>query len=155
MKQAIVNKEVMSFPEEVLVCVGRPGINIQPAPGYIEINGMTTLACCDSLPKDKARHILTGSLFEHLFRIMFPTDENDVPLPRSKQELDDCSDDVRHVTGLIIQLFESLIERGEKVFLKNPETHMHPAQQRRFISMLNAINALAVGEDSEGETPTA
>lgn len=142
----MANGEVHDLDDEVLVGVPGPGVNLQPAPGWTEINGQTTLACCGALSEKKAEWILTGPLYKHLFDKLF---EGEVPPPQSLEELWNSADDVKHATGLIIEIFEAISERGEKVFLKNPETHLHPKQARCLMSMLNDLLRICGATDDD------
>lgn len=146
MKQVMVNKQLTELPDSVECVVPQSGIRVDAAPGYFQIDGVTTLACCDELPEDKAQHILPSPLFAHFFRIMFP---EPFPIPLGKRALEDAADDVRHITGMIILLFEAMYERKERVFIKNPETHLHPAQTRCIMSLIEAMKRLGTVTTTE------
>jgi hypothetical protein len=65
--------------------------------------------------------------------------------------LADYDDGVIHACGLIVQLVEARFEGRPEVFIKNPETHLHPSQQRLLMSVIHAI--LQIGSDDQNDNP--
>lgn len=57
--------------------------------------------------------------------------------------LEDYDEGVIHACGLIILLCEAMFEGKKKVFLKNPETNLHPAVVARLMTVIIDIQKLS------------
>ena len=135
MKKITVNGEEFELEDEALCVIVDSGLRLE-APEFTEINGMNTLKCCDGLCEGKATHILTGPFIKDLFHMVF-VEGRGVSLPQSREELLAAGFDVQHIVGMIILTFEAIIERGESVFYRDPETHLHPHEVRHLMTLIN------------------
>jgi hypothetical protein len=138
----LANKQeiVINAAPGITVLVPQTGVGVE-VPNYTEINGFSTLEYINDegrLPLRKWKHISTGGLFQELWHTVF---DDRVPIPDSLLDLREASHDIKHIAGMIIMIFEAIAERGEKVFLREPETHLHPAEQRCLVEMLNKLIA--------------
>lgn len=124
------------------------------APEALKIDPEATIKCMREMSQRAWVHISTGPLFQDLFQTLYPPDDEqhgNVTLPAEiKTLLDDYDDGILHACGLIIMLVESRLEGRDKVFIKNPETHLHPAQQRLLVSLIKKIQRIP----GPGDAPT-
>lgn len=140
MKTVLANGQPMEVPDEAICLIPGPGIKVE-APNHFEINGTNTLECAKNLNGLKALWVLRSSTFLHLFEIIF--DKNcGVTAPLNWEELQAASHDVQHIIGMIVLFFEARVERGEKIFLREPETHLHPQQCVSLMTLVNALDKL-------------
>lgn len=120
--------------------VPSPGVRVGAPEGYFVISGRTTIDYVmdeEKLPLRKWQHISTGPLFKELFQDIF---EGSVEIPASLIDLHEAAPDIQHISGMIILMFECMAERGIPVYLDFPETHLHPAQARCLVGMLEKMN---------------
>lgn len=156
--------EITPGPSKLTVLVHQPGIKVtvprtmvSPTPAltsFTKIDGNTTLATMRSLNQQQWTHISTGPVFKELFRDAFPEDattyRNLIPIPEKVEDFGNTADDVLHVSGLIIQIFEATVLRGENVFIDKIETHLHPGTQQHIMTMIHKLNALSGGGEGKG-----
>jgi hypothetical protein len=133
--------EVETQPLTVL-CHNQP-MRIE-VPTHFEINGRNTIDLVRELRQDQWDHIRTGGVFKPLFDIVFQ--DAPVKLPVKVSELEEMDYAVQHVAGMVIMLFEHAVIKGEKIFLRLPETHLHPAQTRHLVDLMNQVQAIANGK---------
>lgn len=115
-------------------------------PTHFEINCMNTVACIDLLKQEEWRHISTGGMFKPLFDIVFQ--DSPVKLPENIEDLKEMDEAIRHIAGMIILMFEHAFIKGEKIFLRLPETYLHPAQTRHLVDLITQIQKLCDGKSS-------
>lgn len=139
----IVNgQEMMLDAAPRLTClVHQQGIRID-VPEFLEINGRNTLDCMEKMSQRAWEHISTGELFQHLFRMVFPPEDGDVPIPQTIQELNAGDFGVIHVAGMIVMACEAFFEEKYKIFLRTPEDHLHPKAERRIMGMFMEMHKL-------------
>lgn len=94
-------------------------------------------------------HISTGPLFQHLFRLAFPPEDGDIPIPKTVEELNKGDFGVIHVAGMIVQGCEAVFSGQKRIFFRNPEDTLHPKTERRIVGMLLAIRSLGADEVAE------
>lgn len=126
------------------VVVHDPSIKVE-APTAQLIDVKATIACMEAMSQRAWVHISTGPLFQHLFQALFA--DRPVTLPAEIDRLRaDYDDGVIHACGLIILLVESRFAGRKEVFIKNPETHLHPAVTRCLVSVVQEIQRIDLGE---------
>ena len=144
MIKVVVNKEEFNVAPGVVALVPGPGMRVD-VPAFTEINGRDTLEFCRGLGQRKWEWISTGPIFQELFSEVFRPEDLDghpFPLPKTVEELNAGSFDVCHIAGLIILSVEAIVERKESVFLREPETHLHPKQVRCLMGLVYKLRAL-------------
>jgi hypothetical protein len=129
------------LPEQPLtVVVHDPSIKIEvPEVPLVDIKATTQ--CMEQMSQRAWEHISTGPLFQHLFNALFQDREVRLP-PTISTLLADYDEGVIHACGLIILLVEARLAGKRKMFVKNPETHLHPATQRRIVDVLRMIQSI-------------
>lgn len=128
--------EIEAKPFTVLFHPGEIQLEI---PTHHEINGETTLARCDMLTTDEWEFLSTNERFLGLVAIVWKG--TDVKVPATVDELlTKRNRAYRHVVGMIIELAECIAD-GRKIFLREPETHLHPKQQMQLVDMLRAMQS--------------
>lgn len=149
----IVNKEemVIEAHPEMTVLVAQQGIRID-CPDHMEINSRDTLKTMSEMNQRQWEHISTGPLFTHFFRLLFPSEDGDVPIPATIEDLNSGDYGVIHASGLIVMMCEAIFAGTKKIFLRTPEDHLHPKATRSLVTMIDAINAMSGGS---GGTVTA
>lgn len=150
----IVNGQEMTIDAAPrLTClVHQQGIRVD-VPDFLEINGRNTLDCMEKMSQQAWVHISTGELFQHLFRMVFPPEDGNVPIPQTIQELNAGDFGVIHVSGMIVMACEAFFEEKYKIFLRTPEDHLHPKAERRIVSMFMEMHKLlAPSEDVQVAT---
>lgn len=136
---AIVNGQEHKLPPEVKCLIPGPGMRVH-VPDHCEINGTNTLEFCRDVNPLKIAFILKlGGIFEEMFRTIMP---EPIPMPRSYDQLQEAGDDVRHITGMIVMVFEAKCERGEKIWLNCPEAHLHPQQSVAIMCLVKKFDQL-------------
>jgi hypothetical protein len=142
------------LPDQPFTCILHENSLKVEAPEAQLIDVEATLGCMRKMSQSAWEHISTGPLFNHFFTMLFPPDDDrhgNVTLPpKIATLLADYDDGIIHACGLIILLVESRFAGTKKVFIKNPETHLHPAQQRLLVSMIHAI--MQIGPDNDANT---
>lgn len=124
-----------------LVAVHQSGIKIE-VPEALLIDAKATTKCMEGMSQKAWVHISTGPLFQHFFDELFK--DHAVTLPENIATLiADYDEGVIHACGLIVMLCEAMFERKRKVFLKNPETHLHPAVVARLMTVILDIQKLS------------
>lgn len=114
------------------------------APTHFEINCMNTISCIDFLKQEEWRHISTGGVFKPLFDIVFQ--DSPVKLPEDVEALKEMDEAVKHVAGMVILLFEHAYIKSEQIFLRLPETYLHPAQTRHLVDLVNQVQKMCDGK---------
>jgi hypothetical protein len=126
----------------VTALVMQPGMKVD-APTAFKITPDTTVQCMKDMSEAAWQHIRTGSLFPHLFNLLFT--DADVDIPERIADLLEEDLSVIHAAGLIILLVESRFESRPEVFISLPETYLHPAQIRYLMSVVYEIQKLPLG----------
>lgn len=130
-------------PQPLTVLLHEPSIKIE-APTALLIDVKATTTCMEQMPQRAWEHISTGPLFQHFFSQLFH--DRPVTLPSAIATLlADYDEGVIHACGLIVMLVESRFAGRREVFIKNPETHLHPAVTYRLMSMVEQI--MKIGGD--------
>jgi hypothetical protein len=134
------------------VIAHQQGIKIE-VPESLTIGAMDTIKMADSLNEQQWQHISSGPLFQHFFNIIFKDAGSSVTVPKTVDDLKRGDYGVKHISGMIIILVENspLMSKNppKKVYLEYPETFLHPAQTRSFMSMLYDLMKL-YGDDISG-----
>lgn len=130
------------------VIVHQPGTRVD-VPEFLEINVHTTIHTMRTLKQNQWSHISTGPVFKHFFNLAFPPDEEENIFPPEKiEDMQKCGFDVLHICGMIIALVEEAFavldgkKKEFKVFVREPETHLHPKTQRHIVTMLKAVETM-------------
>ncbi|HEV7405204.1 MAG TPA: hypothetical protein VGO11_19830 [Chthoniobacteraceae bacterium] len=142
MKTVVANGQSIDLPAQAVCLIPRQGIHLE-VPGYTEINAELTLDyMLRKVTFQKWYYISRGPLFQDLFACIFG-DEGIAPPRWSNLQQTDRG--VLHVCGLIILYFEAVCERGEDVFLRDPETHLHPASLVHLMGLITKLQRLPKG----------
>lgn len=131
-----------SIPSGVMVLVHPAEIKVEADEDAYTITSEDTIKCMKEMTEAAWEFISTGPLFPFFFDILFP--HKQVTLPSSVKVLvEDYSEGVVHGCGLIVLLCEAVFEGKPKIFLKNPENHLHPSQSRLLMSMILKIRKMS------------
>lgn len=137
------------IPQGVKCLVHENGIKVE-APDAFTITPTSTVECMREMSQEAWEHISTGPLFQHFFNELFR--DRPVKLPATIKALnEDYDDGVIHACGLIILLVESRFESKTKVFLKLPETHLHPAVVCHLMTVILGIEKIPLGNGKPGD----
>lgn len=121
--------------------VHKQGIGVS-VPGFVEISSRTTLKCMESMTQIQWEWISTGSLFKYLWKMSFdPTAQQGSVgeyIPATIEELNSGDPGVVHVAGMIVQGCEALMA-GRNIFVRNPETLLHPVTERYIMGMFREM----------------
>lgn len=109
-------------------------------PDFFEINAHNTIGCIDTMSQAGWDNVRTGGVFKPLFDMVFQ--DTPLVLPEKIEDLREMNDGVKHVSGMIVLMFEHAYIKGEKIFLRLPETHLHPKQVRHLPDMMKQIQNL-------------
>lgn len=125
----------------MMVCVHQQGIKIE-VPDAVTICPKATAKCMEEMSQKAWEHITTGPLFKHFWDELFK--DHPVTLPEKVATLlEDYDEGVIHACGLIILFCEAMFENKPKVFLKTPESGLHPGVVYRLMSVLLDIQKLS------------
>lgn len=137
----IIYKEASHQPQAVdigerplTVLIHQQGGRVD-VPGAVEINSRNTIDYMEKIDQEKWTHISTGPLFQELFATVFPED-NKQEIPATIEELSQSDYGLIHVCGMIILICEALFDGKTKIFLRNPENHLHPKTERTLMNMI-------------------
>lgn len=148
----VVNGEdmIIDAAPRLTALVHQQGIRVD-VPDFLEVNGRNTIDCMEKMSQQAWTHISTGELFQHLFRLVF--DEEEVPIPETIEALNKGDYGVIHIAGMIVLCCEAMFEGKYKIFLRTPESHLHPKSERRIMQMIRKIGELlAPNNDVEVKT---
>lgn len=144
--EILVNKNPIEIEEgkRFTVLVHQPGVRVD-IPDSVEINGRNTIDCMAKMTQKQWEWISTGDLFKYLFNKVF--EDTGVIAPANIQELNDGDFGTIHVCGIIIIGCEAVFAGKKRIFIREPETHLHPKIERTVMSMIYELIHLAGGED--------
>jgi hypothetical protein len=136
---------------EFMVLLHQQGIRVD-VPNFIEINSRTTIDCIQKLTQRQWTHISTGSLFQHLFKVVLPDHDNIlglIPIPETVEALKAGDFGIQHICGLIILSCEAIFTQMDaeeprpiKLFFREIESHLHPSTQRRIINLITELRKM-------------
>lgn len=115
------------------------GIKID-IPDRFEINAFNTIESMKKMNQVSWDLLRDGEFFKTLFNDVFPKDMKRFPggikikLPKKIEDLNKCDLGVIHVCGMINPIMKAIYEKKE-IFLKNPESHLHPREQAGLADM--------------------
>jgi len=142
-----VAPRLLDVAPRLTALIHQPGIRID-VPQFVEINGRNTIDCMEKMSQQAWVHISTGELFQYLFRVAFPPEDGDVPIPATIEQLNKGDFGIIHIAGMIVLACEAIFEGKYKIFFRTPEDHLHPKTERRVIGMMMKLrDLLAPGED--------
>jgi len=128
------------------VFVMQQGIKID-VPDAVEISHRTTIPCMEKMSDRAWKHISKGELFPHLLKTAMPGFEP----PGTIAELLAGDEGVVHLCGLIVLFCEAHFDAKKNgfppIYLRNPETLLHPATEQRFMTMIYEALRLLTGYD--------
>lgn len=146
---------VKAGPDEVCV-LARPLTVMVPSsnfPWNIEVPGTVEIGSPETVERAKkitqveldALHASDGvKLFDMVFS------SQGVKLPKKVEELNVAGAGVQHVTGMILLILEAYAVGNFRIYLKFPETHLHPKAQVGLVEMLRFLM-----KETEGEGESA
>jgi len=140
----LVDKKPVEIPTQPFTAILHNTPMKIEVPAFFEINSMNTISCIDLLKQDEWNHIRTGGVFQPLFDIVFKDDP--MKLPEDVSELKEKDEAIKHVAGMVILMFEHAYIKGEKIFLRLPETYLHPRQTRHLMDLVNQVQMLCGGK---------
>jgi hypothetical protein len=131
-------------PGGLTVLVHQQGIRVD-VPCFVEVGPRETIACMNNMTQKQWEWISQGPLFKTLFDLVFDP-ENDrnfggCDIPATIEELNQGDMGLAHTSGLIVLSCEAFFA-GKSVFLRNPETYLHPAAERTIMTMLKKMMQL-------------
>ena len=121
------------------VLVHKQGIKVD-VPEFVEINPRNTLRCMEDMTQSQWLWLSGGELFQALFRLAFQ-DQEEITVPPTIQELNDGDMGIAHVAGMITLGCEALFA-NKNIFVRNPETYLHPKTERCIMTMFQAMMRL-------------
>ena len=141
----LANDQPMELETQAFTLLVHPDdINVE-VPAFVEISAEDTLACVKDLNEIQWQHISTGELFRLCwYKIFFANERLRTSVPDSVPALHKSATGPRHIAGLIILACEAVFE-GKNVFLRNPETFLHPATERYLVGGIRFLMAAASG----------
>ena len=115
-----------------LIC-HKGDINVVNDTERVELDPQRTVAAADSLGAADVRMLVQFPRFQKLYQLVMGANTHlliDSDTPMNEQPLG-----VRHVIGLIL-LGEHAISEGRQLFLRQPESYLHPSQQVGLADLL-------------------
>ena len=128
--------ELDSTKSGFTVIVHQQGIKVD-VPEFVEIDARDTIRCMDEMSQPAWEHISTGPLFRMLWSEAFDPEDRTEP-PHKIEVLNMGDMGLRHVAGLIVLGLETYMA-GQNIFVRNPETYLHPKTQRYIMSMFRKM----------------
>lgn len=126
----------------VSALVHEPGIKVT-VPNAYTITPEDTIRCMREMSQPAWAHISGGELFRMLFDKLF---SKSVSIPETITVLlEDYDDGVIHAAGLIVLLVEARFAGRQQVFLKLPETYLHPKVTYMLMSVILDIQKIPNG----------
>lgn len=150
----LANNQPLELPDQdFLVIVHQQDISVKITEAKL-ISCFETVKTIDEMSQKAWVHISTGMLFRHLFNLCF--DKGNAPvLPETIEEFKEMDTGVKHLAGLIIMMVECspafCKNPPKKIFLKNPETFLHPKQEQLIVGMITELRRLLYGHQVEKE----
>lgn len=136
--------EVEDKPGGLTCIVHQQGIRVD-VPAFVEVGPRETIACMSNMNQKQWEWISRGPLFKMLFNeVLKPENEKNFDacyIPDTIEELNQGDMGIAHISGLIILSCEAFFAK-KSVFLRNPETYMHPAAERMIMTMLKKMMQL-------------
>lgn len=138
-------KTTHELPEQRLnLVVHQQGIRVDMPTADVHLDAVKTVNFIQGLTQREWEHYSTGPLFHFLFGRVFPPDVSNfsaVEVPKTVEELKEGDYGVQHVCGLIIMLGNAVFSAQDqnkplRVFIREIETHLHPATQQRIMDVL-------------------
>jgi len=118
------------------VIVHPQGVKVD-VPTFVEINPRNTIECMSKMNQQEWEWISNGELFQTLFNESF-AEKNNIQIPQTIDEINDGDMGVTHVVGMIAKGCEAMFE-GRSIFVRNPETYLHPETERRIMGMFEKM----------------
>ena len=139
------------------------GIKVE-VPSFVEISCRTTIPCMEEMTQGEWEWISQGAIFQTLWGESFDFEHRSgkgeecigkLP-PATIEELIDSDPGIVHVAGLIVQSCEAMFN-GKNVFLRDPETLLHPSTERYIAGMLHKLHEICGGRGvvTKVDTPPA
>jgi len=138
--------DIEGSPTNLKVVLHQQGIKVD-VPSFVEINPTTTLKCMDEMTENAWLWISQGGVFQALWKEAH--DPSHTPtIPKSIKHFELVDLGVKHMAGMIVMAYEAAVINKQNVFIRNPETYLHPATERYVVSMFEKIIQLSgcVGE---------
>jgi len=148
-----VTTEIDLKDESPIKCiVHSQGIKVD-VPDFVEINPRTTLSCMEKMKQNEWDWISGGGVFPILFEEALQ--DHKVKIPKTIEELNNSDFGVIHLSGMIILACEAFFS-SKSIFVRNPETYLHPAVERRLMIMFKKMMDICgvTGEVSKKTTKT-
>jgi hypothetical protein len=127
----IADGQEVDIGEGPMQVVVHPGEMEIEAPGRVLIDPETTVQTAHDLEQDQWELIRENSNFRKFWKALW----QDVPPPVILWKGNLAT---RHVAGLILLMVHAKAD-GKPIFLKLPETYLHPQQVYRLMTMIYAI----------------
>lgn len=138
--------------QPMVLLVHEQGIKVDVPDAEVVVTFDSTRKVMADMSQRAWVHISTGPLFKTLYTAFF-NEGAEYPLPVTIKELnEDCDEGVVHICGMIVLLVEARFAGKKSVFVKNPETHLHPAQTANLVTVFNMIQKIPLGGSNGVET---
>jgi len=141
-KPVVTDLEIDTTGNNITCVLHQQGLKVD-VPEFVEINPQDTIACMVVMTQGEWEWISTGEIFCHLWNLAFdPSDRRDPP--KSIETMNMLDMGLRHMAGIIVLSVETMLA-GKSIFLRNPETYLHPKTERHIMTMLNEMLKLCGG----------
>ena len=134
-------------------CIVHPNAMHVNVMDFVEINPEDTQQCVAELNQVSWEWIRDGGIFLELWKEA-QDPAHFVGAPKDVAVLQRADRGVRHMAGLIILACEAAFA-GQKMFIRTPEAHLHPANERYIMSMFIKLKELTGGGGNEVATEEA
>ncbi len=129
--QLIADGQPMEVHMPSLSVIVHPGEMEIEVPGHVLIDPETTVTTSNELEQDQWELIRVNENFLKVWKAIW----KDVPPPEVLRKGNLA---IRHTTGLILLMFKARGD-GKPVFIKLPETYLHPKQQASLMTAIYII----------------
>jgi len=130
----LVNDEEIEVEVKPLTIICHQGDMDVKIPNRVEIGSPATLMKAEMLTQEELD--VVTRVGEKFFDMVFSSVK--VSMPYTIDELRNSMTGVKHVVGMLAMIFNALLT-GKQMFIKEPETHLHPKQQIGIAQMLMAM----------------
>ncbi len=134
---------VIPTEQPVTILVHQQGIRVDVPTADLILDSRIVLNFLDTLNERDWQHASTSEVFPFLFKQVF-TSEEEVPIPKTLQDLKEGDLGVQWISGMIIMVVEAMFRAADtktplKIFIREIESHLHPKTQRTVMNLLHTL----------------
>jgi len=126
---------VLAKPLTVFVPSANLPYDIQ-VPSAVEIGSPGTLECAAALTQEELNALIEWGIEKYFDMVL---GSQDIKMPKTVAELRTAGDGTNHIVGMIALIARAFMEGNFKIYLKFPETHLHPKAQLGLVEMLRSL----------------